>query len=141
MASRKIDDLDIKLAAKCLDLIAVARQAGIDLLVTCTYRDNSEQAELYARGRTKPGFIVTHAKPGQSLHNHEKNGRPAAHAFDIVPLVNGKPLWETEGRAGQIWEAIGQLGEAQGLEWGGRWKGEKCDRPHFQLREGDRKNG
>lgn len=33
-------------------------------------RTVKEQAELYAQGRTKPGKIVTNARPGTSAHNY-----------------------------------------------------------------------
>jgi peptidoglycan L-alanyl-D-glutamate endopeptidase CwlK len=49
--------------------------------LTCTHRDNAEQSELYAQGRTtgKMGKIVTNAKAGQSPHNY----KPAL-AFDVA---------------------------------------------------------
>ena len=48
-------------------------------LIYCGRRTMEEQAELYAKGRTKGGKIVTKAKPGQSYHNYGL-------AFDWVPL-------------------------------------------------------
>jgi hypothetical protein len=38
--------------------------------ITDTLRTFQEQEMLYANGRTKPGKIVTKAKPGQSYHNY-----------------------------------------------------------------------
>ena len=62
--SRDINDLDPRVAAKCLALIDACRDAGIELIVTSTYRDNECQESLYAQGRTKPGQIVTKARAG-----------------------------------------------------------------------------
>lgn len=130
MASRKFSDLhpDVRfLADKFLD---ACLDADIDVLVTCTYRSGIEQAALYAQGRTAPGAIVTNAQPGESLHNLLLNGNPGARAFDVVPLVNGRPMWDAQN---PLWEKLGEIGEAVGLQWGGRWK--HPDRPHFELKE------
>jgi len=134
MSSRKIDDLDITMQQPALELIHQCRLIGIDLLVTCTFRSAAEQDILYAQGRTAPGIICTHATGGQSLHNTTKNGKPAALAFDVVPIINGRAYWTHTGKGAKIWQTIGEAGEKLGLEWGGRWKAPKTDRPHFQQK-------
>src|SRR3990167_3564680 len=126
MASRRLADLapDVRLLAeKFLDAVA---DQGIEVLVTCTYRSGIEQAGLYAQGRTAKGKIVTNAKAGESLHNALLNGQPGSRAFDVVPMVAGKPMWDAEH---PHWEKLGIIGEGVGLQWGGRWR--KPDRPHF----------
>lgn len=131
MASRKLSDLapDVRiLAEKFLDACAAE---GIDVLVTCTYRSGIEQAELYAQGRTSKGKIVTNAKPGESLHNMLLNGLPGARALDVVPMVNGKPMWDAEN---PLWQKLGEIGKSVGLEWAGDWPRFK-EFPHFQLKE------
>ena len=130
MASRKLSDLDDDVHLLAQEFLDAAAAAKIDVLVTCTYRSELEQAELYAKGRTAPGKIVTNAKPGQSLHNTKRNGNPAARAFDVVPIVAGKLVWDAKH---PHWDKLGQIGESVGLKWGGRWK--KPDRPHFELKE------
>ena len=104
--------------------IAACKAAGIDLLITSTYRDNESQDALYAQGRTAPGKIVTKAKGGQSFHNYRC-------AFDVVPLVHGKPVWDDEA----LWVRIGQLGKQIGLEWAGDWVTFK-ETAHFQYTGG-----
>ena len=121
--SRKIEDLHPHVASLCRKFIERCKEAGVDVLVTSTYRDHESQNALYAQGRTAPGKIVTKAKGGQSLHNHKV-------AFDVVPLVNGKAIWNDEG----LWRKIGQIGQEVGLEWGGNWKFQ--DKPHFQYTGG-----
>lgn len=111
--------LDPKFRKKIKQLLSKARDAGMELRVISAYRDCTEQNKLYAQGRTAPGKIVTNAKCGKSSHNYKK-------AVDIVEFKNGKPLWSNPN-----WEKIGQMGEALGLEWGGRWTSIK-DKPHFQ---------
>lgn len=131
MSSRKLTDLHPQMQPMVTRFLANARATGIDLLVTCTYRSNAEQVALYAIGRTKPGRIVTNAKPGRSTHNNTLNGKPAALAVDVVPLRGGKPVWGTAGADGALWRQVGELGEKVGLEWAGRWKTFR-EFPHFQ---------
>jgi peptidoglycan L-alanyl-D-glutamate endopeptidase CwlK len=123
--SRSLDDLLPAVKVRVEKFINSAKNAGIDLLVTSTYRDNESQNALYAQGRTKPGRIVTNAKGGQSFHNYRC-------AVDVVPLLNGKPVWDAEN---DIWQKVGDLGIAAGLEWAGNWTKFK-EMPHFQYTNG-----
>jgi peptidoglycan L-alanyl-D-glutamate endopeptidase CwlK len=123
--SRKLTDLHPKLATMAMLHIAECKELGIDLLVTSTYRDKESQAALYAQGRTAPGKIVTKAGPGQSIHNYRL-------AYDVVPMRNGKPVWDAKD---PIWQIVGKAGEVCGLEWGGRCTKFK-DLPHFQYTGG-----
>jgi len=127
--SRRIEDLLPPVQVRARALVKAAQDAGIDLLITSTYRSNEEQAALYAQGRTKPGLIVTNARPGDSYHNWRC-------AFDVVPLKNGKPVWNTTGLDGDLWRKIGEMGEAVGLEWAGRWTGKLREMAHFQYTGG-----
>jgi peptidoglycan L-alanyl-D-glutamate endopeptidase CwlK len=126
--SRKIDDLHPKVAATCRELIARCDAAGIDIIVTSTYRDNDSQRELYAQGRTKPGRKVTNARPGYSWHNWRL-------AFDVVPMRAGKPVWGTTGDDLVLWQTIGKIGKEIGLEWAGDWVSFR-EYPHFQYTGG-----
>ncbi len=116
MASRDLADLEPETRARARHLLDLARAAGIDLLVTCTYRSPSEQAELYRQGRGGvSGRRVTNARAGDSWHNWRR-------ALDVVPLRAGKPVWGTTGADGLLWQRVGKLGEQAGLEWAGRWR-------------------
>jgi peptidoglycan L-alanyl-D-glutamate endopeptidase CwlK len=123
--SRNLDDLLPAVKVRVEKFLNSAKDAGIDLLVTSTYRDNESQNALYAQGRTKPGRIVTNAKGGQSFHNYRC-------AVDVVPLLNGKPVWDAEN---DIWQKVGDLGIAAGLEWAGNWTKFR-EMPHFQYTNG-----
>ena len=123
--SRNLDDLLPAVKVRVEKFLNAAKDAGIDLLVTSTYRDNESQNALYAQGRTKPGRIVTNAKGGQSFHNYRC-------AVDVVPLLNGKPVWDAEN---DIWQKVGDLGIAAGLEWAGKWTKFR-EMPHFQYTNG-----
>jgi peptidoglycan L-alanyl-D-glutamate endopeptidase CwlK len=109
--SRDIKQLLPVVESKCKEFILKCNQAGIDVIITSTYRDNESQASIYAQGRTRSGKIVTNAKPGQSFHNYRV-------AFDFVPIINGKAQWSNTASFNQC----GRIAESCGLEWAGRWK-------------------
>jgi peptidoglycan L-alanyl-D-glutamate endopeptidase CwlK len=108
--SRKLEDLNPKVRDLCIRFIAKCYAAGIDVLITSTYRDAASQNALYAQGRTTAGRKVTNAKGGQSWHNWRC-------AFDFVPIVNGKAMWDDAAKFTQC----GEIAESLGLEWAGRW--------------------
>ena len=122
--SRKIEDLRLIPAAKCRAFIAACAKVGIDVLITSTYRDAESQNALYAQGRTTPGKKVTNARGGDSFHNHRV-------AFDFVPVVGGKAVWNDDA----TWKRCGEIAESVGLEWGGSWE-KFPDRPHCQYTAG-----
>jgi peptidoglycan L-alanyl-D-glutamate endopeptidase CwlK len=99
--------------------------AGLDIIVTCTLRTEEEQAALYSQGRTEPGQIVTQAKPGQSMHQYGL-------ALDVVPLRDGKCVWDKEDL---LWQMVGNIGKGAGLDWAGDWV-DFQEFPHFQYTGG-----
>lgn len=109
--SRSLSDLNPKVAALCSEFINRCKAANIDVIITSTYRDAESQNALYAQGRTTPGKKVTNAKAGQSYHNWRV-------AFDFVPVVGGKAIWNND----ELWTKCGEIAESVGLEWAGRWK-------------------
>lgn len=106
------------------ELIRKCKEIGIEIIVTETLRTKERQQELYNKGRTAPGQIVTNAKPGNSIHNYGL-------AFDIVPVEKGKALWDRY----DLFKKVGEIGVALGLDWGGNWRSFK-DYPHFQWTGG-----
>ena len=122
--SRSLDDLVPPAKQRAQAFVEAAKAKGIDLLVTSTYRDNESQDALYAQGRTTPGNVVTRAKAGQSWHNYRC-------ALDVVPLVNGKAIWDDQA----MWKQVGEIGKSCGLEWAGDWVTFK-EYPHFQYTGG-----
>ena len=120
LKSRDINRLRADAAANCKIFLKHCKEAGLPVLVTETVRDEEYQAELYAKGRTKPGRIVTNLK------------RPSFHwdkvglAFDICKNVKGHEYDDPD-----FFYRCGQIGKKIGFSWGGDWKGFK-DRPHFQ---------
>lgn len=144
MSSRKITDCHPTLQPLVQKFIHNCTVAGLDVLITCTWRSNEEQESLYAQGRTKPGKIVTNARAGQSAHNYTLNGLPAALAIDVVPLRNGKPVWGLSGDGIddnpadddkddlELWQKVRSAAESAGLESASRWSSMR-EWPHFQI--------
>lgn len=144
MSSRKITDCHPQLQPLVHQFLRNCTSAGLDVLLTCTWRSPEEQAALYAQGRTKPGKIVTNAQAGQSPHNYVLNGLPAALAIDVVPLRNGKPVWGLSGDGMddnpadderddlELWQRVRNAGESAGLESASRWQSFR-EWPHLQL--------
>lgn len=66
---------------------------------------------------------MTNAQGGYSLHQYRV-------AFDFVPLVNGKAIWNDS----RLWKICGEVAGKAGLEWGGMWKFK--DKPHCQNTQG-----
>lgn len=131
--SRDINDLYPEVRDRAFKLKALCTEKGIDIIFTSTYRDFESQNALYLQGRTPESKargekIVTNAKAGESFHNYRV-------AFDVVPVVNGKPVWGTSGADLKLWETIGSIGVDLGLEWAGNWKTFR-EFPHFQYTNG-----
>ena len=130
ITSRSLDDLAPFVKVKALDHIKRCRDAGIDLLIYCTYRDTEAQNELYKHGRTISGAVLTFAKGGDSWHQWRV-------AYDCVPVRNGKPIWTQNNDADRLlWERVGAIGEACGLQWSGRWTGAMREMAHFEDTKG-----
>lgn len=127
MPSRKIED--------CVEILQAAwRDASHSFafyypeepqpFLTCTYRSNAEQMELYAQGRTKPGKKVTNIR-----RNGKHNVQPSK-AFDIAfKTKSGAIDWSPA-----LFEKFAAIISVQhpSVEWGGSWKSFK-DLPHFQV--------
>ncbi len=127
--SRKLEDLHPRVRAMAQRLLDDAAKAGIPLTVTFTLRSMETQAALYAQGRTKPGKVVTNARPGYSFHNFGL-------ALDVAPSELLKlPNWGDtpahQARANELWSRLGAIGKVIGFRWGGEFKSIK-DRPHFE---------
>jgi peptidoglycan L-alanyl-D-glutamate endopeptidase CwlK len=123
--SRSLTDLDPAARMVCNDHLARCSHAGIELIITSTYRDFIAQDALYAIGRTvhPERRHVTNAKAGQSFHNFRV-------AWDVVPIVSGKPVWDDKD---PLWKEVIMHGKDAGAEAGADWP-LFPDKPHFQIR-------
>lgn len=99
---------------------------GVTVEVISGLRSYSAQAALYAQGRTKPGPIVTKARPGSSWHNFGL-------AIDLGLFKSGLYLDEKKpAYADKLYATIGEIAAMHGIEWAGIWKS-FTETPHFQV--------
>lgn len=120
--SRKLEDLTPEVMAMAKEFIKRCNAAGIDVLITSTYRNAESQNAIYAQGRTTPGSKVTNARAGESYHNYRI-------AFDFVPIVSGKAMWNDLA----AFKRCGAIAKECGLDWAGDWKSFK-EMAHCQQR-------
>jgi peptidoglycan L-alanyl-D-glutamate endopeptidase CwlK len=118
--SRSLADLLPRTEKKAVLFQKRCAETGHEIIFTSTFRDKESQDALYAQGRTLAGKKVTNAKGGDSLHQYRV-------AFDFVPVVNGKAMWDDAA----AWAICGAMAKEVGLEWGGYWSAFP-DRPHCQ---------
>lgn len=123
--SRLASDLDPEAAIVHNAHIFAATRKGIELLTTSTYRDFEAQTALWNIGRVThlERRTVTNAQAGHSWHNFRC-------AWDVVPLINGKAVWDERD---PVWKEVIALGKTAGAEAGADWPLFK-DLPHFQFR-------
>ncbi|MDX7951838.1 M15 family metallopeptidase [Lichenihabitans sp. Uapishka_5] len=121
-----------KAQQKCREFMNVAAKLPFQHKILSGTRTYGEQNELYAKGRTTKGPIVTHAKGGRSNHNF-------GIAWDVGifdhAVYNTGDTHEQSLVYTQLAASI--KNSVEGLEWGGDWHSFK-DQPHFQLATGHR---
>lgn len=125
-----LGSLNKKALAKFEPFLVAAEAAmsakGVNIEVISGLRSWAAQAALFAQGRTKPGPIVTKARPGSSWHNYGL-------AIDLGLFKNGVYLDEKKpAEADKLYAEIGKLAAAHGVEWAGNWK-TFTESPHFQV--------
>ena len=125
-----LGSLNKKAAAKFESFLVAVESAmaakGVTVEVISGLRSWAAQAALYASGRTKPGRIVTKAKPGSSWHNYGL-------AIDLGLFKNGVYLDEKKpAEADKLYAEIGKIAAKLGIEWAGNWKSFQ-ETPHFQV--------
>lgn len=122
----KLKTLDPEFEDLIIRLVNHCHERGINVQVAQALRTNEEQQALYDIGRTKPGKIVTNAKPGTSFHNYGV-------AVDLFFINDkGEAYWDVKAFK-KVWAIAQELGlNKEGLVWGGEFKS-LVDYPHFQL--------
>lgn len=105
---------------KARELLQALELEGIPFRLFEGYRTPERQLYLYAQGRTRPGKIVTRARPGQSYHQYGLAG-------DFVLFENGKWSWESGGVKAGYWRRLHEAGKRLGLE------PLSFEQPHLQI--------
>lgn len=104
-------------------LLKQCAKKKIFLIITEGFRSKEYQDSLYAKGRTKPGRIVTNAKGSDYSSQHQWGI-----AFDIA--INDNRLLYNEAMI----KKVAKIAKSKkvGLSWGGDWIS-PVDTPHFYL--------
>lgn len=104
-------------------LLKQCAKKKIFLIITEGFRSKEYQDNLYAKGRTKPGRIVTNAKGSDYSSQHQWGI-----AFDIA--INDNRLLYNEAMI----KKVAKIAKSKkvGLSWGGDWISQ-VDTPHFYL--------
>lgn len=108
---------------------------GVTIRITQGLRTFEQQQAIYDQGRTKPGKIVSDAKPGSSFHQYGL-------AIDTGIIEGGKIKWDYN------YQLLQPFAMACGLTWGADWDGDGktkaqgdkdehfVDLPHFEIKFG-----
>lgn len=122
-SEKRLADLHPVLVEKVRKLAEMLHPEGVQFRVTQGLRSWSEQAALYAQGRTAPGQKVTNARPRESWHE-------LGCAIDVAPdnpaLPGYQPNWDPNHPA---WKRLIEAAESLGLMSGKSWN----DMPHLQY--------
>jgi peptidoglycan LD-endopeptidase CwlK len=111
-------------------LIQQSAKKGIVIVITDGFRSVEDQDQLYKKGRTTDGNIVTKAKGGESYHNYGL-------AIDFaLKTPSGNVIWDRQydgnGNGKSDWNEVVALAKGLGFDWGGDWAQFK-DYPHLQM--------
>jgi len=103
----------------------IEKDFGVTIHIDSGYRSFTEQQGIYNQGRSKPGKIISWAKPGSSWHNYGL-------AIDICPWAadHSKLDWNYDFSK---WRACA---EKYRLTWGGNFPKGKIDEDHYEYKAG-----
>ena len=147
MIHKKISDLELSVQTRfreawdAMNKSEKLREKGVtSVAINETKRDLEVQMAYFVRGRMDVKYVKQfYAAAGlyeigeveartvctNTLRSNHMSGRAA----DFVPVKDGKLWWNAPK---EVWEVMGEVGEACGLKWGGRWK-DFPDSPHFEA--------
>jgi peptidoglycan LD-endopeptidase CwlK len=155
--SRDLSALNPRFAPQAQAFVDDLRAQIVRFVILETRRAPEVQAAYYAQGRESYETVCAKREAAKlSRIGREEAGRiitwtlKSKHldglALDVAPLTAyGLIPWlvRTEAQAA-LWRRVGEIGEAHGLEWGGRWTYENGllgafdlgrDLPHFEYKE------
>ena len=147
MIHKKISDLALEVQPRFQEAYTKMnhnlklKELGVEsVAINETLRDLTTQMAYFVRGRMDVKYVKQfYAAAGlyeigeveartvctNTLRSNHMSGR----AVDFVPVKDGKLWWNAPK---EVWEVMGEIGEACGLKWGGRWK-DFPDSPHFEA--------
>lgn len=146
--SNKIEDLVLEMQPKAKKAIALMqankklKDLGVtDFYINETKRSLAVQMAYYSRGRMAKTSDVKAMYAAAGLYTPTEtecktpntwtlnSNHIAGRAIDIVPMTAGDKIWWNAPV--EVWQLMGECGEAAGLKWGGRWT--EKDYPHYEI--------
>jgi len=146
MLQTNLDYLDNTIQQKVRDAMLEMRtdeelkKLGVDnVVVSETLRHLATQMAYYSRGRMAIVDVKAMYKAAGLWNLSDKDTQiqitwtlDSKHlrglAVDLVPTRHGQTWWMAPE---QVWLRMGEIGEKNGLSWGGRWKNK--DSPHYEA--------
>jgi len=119
----------------------------LKVIIIETDRKQVIQDAYYAQGRQtiekvnelrqRAGLYLIKERENNIITKTTKSNHTGGNAIDICPEIPGKPGYPNWNAPHEIWEQMGELAEACGLDWcaggyGQTW-GKGWDNPHFEL--------
>jgi len=124
LTRRTLAQVDPGVAAAVRRVLDAMTALGHPMVAYDGRRTLAQQQALYARGRTRPGPVVTQVD-GVRVKSRHQVGLAVDCAF--LGPDGGSLTWDGP------WDAYGTCAEVVGLTWGGRWVS-LVDRPHVEAR-------
>lgn len=123
-----ISKLHPAIREKVLAIREALQSEGIPFDVFEAFRTPERQAQLYAKGRTKPGRKVTWVKPWRSIHQYGL-------AVDFV-LKDEKDNWSWKTDDGKLkwWHRMHEIAKQHDMTPLYNKNGDLIELPHIQLR-------
>lgn len=115
---RDTKELTAQAQRACALFMERCKIAGLDVLITETYRSQERQNYLYEQGRSRAGKVVTWT------HNSRHTSR---RAWDICKNVKGQEYLDSN-----FFKQCGAIAKELGITWGGTWTSNP-DTPHFEI--------
>jgi tRNA nucleotidyltransferase (CCA-adding enzyme) len=147
--NKSISALRPALAEAVKRFLAKCEELKYDVLIIETDRSQAVQDAYYAQGREKTeevnrlrekaGLYLLKERENTAVTNAKVSNHTGGGAVDICPEIPGRPGYPWWNAPQELWEKMGRLAEACGLDWcaGGTGKvwGKGWDNPHFELSE------
>lgn len=147
MIHKKISDLDLSVQKRfqeawdAMNKSDKLKELGAEsVAINETKRDLEVQMAYFVRGRMDVKYVkqfyaaaglydIGEVEARTICTNTLRSNHMSGKAVDFVPVRNGNLWWNAPD---VVWQTMGEIGEAHGLTWGGRWK-ELADTPHFEV--------
>lgn len=112
-------------------LIDQANVIGISILITDGFRSIESQNDIYEKGRSDEGAIVSYARGGESYHNYGL-------AIDYAILnKDGTISYDLQrdgnGNGEADWYEVARIAKELDFLWGGDFQGGFKDFPHLEY--------